>query len=152
IPINYIPYVEDHWSEKCGESARRPAYVVSSITLMAVPQLLTMLGTFPDVMSRISGSRNLLDDTLEANTTSYRIRYRNAFNFTNPDGNQGGYDAFYSLLYANAAATASASLLDGPHVSAGFENLVGGTNVVDVGPVQLSDAIGLLSNRATIDL
>jgi len=141
FPAHYLSAIETTWP--AGKP--KPRYVFTVLNYEVTPYVsLLSAGSAAaaDLRSRISGTRPGFAQHLEDNIAGYSLRYRQANNFKAPDGNMSGYDAIYSLVYAFAAASTQ-PLLDGPHVSAGFERLRSGTTI-DYGPAQAGLAIALL--------
>ena len=145
FPLHYLDLIETDWP--AGKP--RPYYVLTALLYDASP-FATLLRNTPEVNARISGTRTAYDPALQNNITGFTQRYRDANNFKNPDGNFSGYDAFYAITYAMAAAT-SQPVYDGAHVTAGLERLRAGT-VFDFGPDRLGTAIALLGALETVDV
>jgi hypothetical protein len=128
----------------------KPYYVITDLNY-DVTSFVSVLGPADEgLRHRISGTRNGFDQALQDNIDAFTQRYKPANNFHDPDGNFSGYDAFYAMAYAIAAAS-SQPLLDGPHISAGFERLRSG-QIVDFGPKPIGFNIALLGGPATINV
>lgn len=145
FPTYYVRTIEDEWPA----GAPRPYYVLSNLSHEVTPYA-PVIGLDDALRKRFSGTRPAITPELEANVGSYVLRYRQEYNNQQPDSNHSGYEAFYALAYAIAAASQQ-SMLDGPHISTGFESLVSGS-LIDVGPGQASTALALLAAKGTIDL
>lgn len=142
FPAHYLQLIEAKWP--AGKP--RPYYVMTALNFEVAPFVSVLGPADEDLRKRLSGARPGFDQALQDNIDSYSLRYKQANNFKAPDGNFSGYDAFYSMAYAIAAASTQL-LLDGPHISAGFERLGAGT-VIDLGPAQLGLAIAILGGPA----
>jgi hypothetical protein len=145
FPRFYLPLIEAGWP--VGKA--KPSYVLTDLDseagVYAAP-----IGTDEDLRKRLSGTRPAVDPALAANIAGYTLRYKQAYNFVSPDNNYAGYEAFYAMAYAIIAASTQ-PILDGPHISAGFESLVGGSSV-DIGPGQVESSLVLLGNGSAIDV
>jgi len=138
FPTYYLPLIEQGWP--AGKA--KPHYVVSALSFSA-----TAFGgvlSDDDRRKRVSGTRPAFSTALQDNITAFETRYVRENNFLQPDGNSTGFEAFYSMALAIMAARTQ-PLLDGPHISAGFERLRGGAAPLDFRPENLGLAIGLLS-------
>jgi len=145
FPTYYVRTIEDEWPV----GAPRPYYVLSNLSHEVTPYA-PVIGLDDELRKRFSGTRPAISRELQANVDAYVLRYRQEYNNQAPDSNHSGYEAFYALAYAMAAASQQ-SMMDGPHISTGFESLVAGS-LIDVGPGQASTALGLLSAKGSIDL
>ncbi len=145
FPTYYVRTIEDEWPA----AAPKPYYVLSNLSHEVTPYE-PVIGLNDELRKRFSGTRPAISPEIEANVNAYILRYRQEYNNQQPDSNHSGYEAFYALVYAVASASQQ-SLLDGPHISAGFESLVSGS-VIDVGPGQASTALALLSAKGSINL
>jgi hypothetical protein len=140
----YLPGIEAGWT-----GARRPAYITTALNYTL--GLANAIGSDEDLRKRISGTRPGYAAPLQANIDDYDDRYRTANDFKEPDGNYSGYDAFYSLGMAVLAARVQ-PIMDGVHISAGFERLRSGT-VIDFTPQKITTAaITLGETAASIDV
>lgn len=148
LPRLYLPSLELAVADAGG---RKPYYLVTNLSRDSTDFYYPLLAGNDDLRQRIRGSRPYLTEELAKNVTGYTFRYRTRFNFQQPDGNYGGYDGAFALGLAVIAAATQASVLDGPHISAGFESLVGGTPF-DLGPAGLDNAIVSLVNQAKLDV
>lgn len=144
FPEQYLGRVEDRWPM----DTPKPYYVITDLNYD--------VGSFEGALSldkeelrrRISGTRNGFDPLLQDNITGFEGRYRVRYGGEPPNGNWSGYEAFYALLYAISAGSQSAALLDGPHISSGFEKLRSGIDI-DLGPGDLSLGLGTLSSTTS---
>lgn len=140
----YLPGIEAKWT-----GARRPNYITTALNFTLA--FSAPVGADDDLRKRISGSRPGFTTALQANIDAYDDRYRIANDFKDPDGNYSGYDAFYALGNAILAARIQ-PIIDGVHVSAGFERLRSGS-VLDFRPVNIKTAtIALGETNASIDV
>jgi hypothetical protein len=145
FPTYYLPILEGQWPS----GKPRPHYVLTNLSHETTP-FDPVVGVDDDLRKRFSGTHPIVTPELAANLSAFELRYRQEYNNQSPDSNHSGYEAFYALAYALASAT-SQSMIDGPHVSTGFESLVSGA-IVNVGPAQVSTALALLTTKGTIDL
>ncbi len=146
LPARYLQLLESKWTS----AKPKPFYLTTALAFELAP-FVAPIGADDDLRKRISGTRPAFDPVMQANMDAYTTRYKLAYNYKPPDGNFSGYDAFYAMAYA-VAASSTQPLLDGPHVSAGFERLRAGT-AIDVGPEDLGLGLALLGTAtSTVDL
>lgn len=146
FPDFYIDMFESTWPT----GKRRPKYVLTSLNFGA-SSFVSALDDIA-VRRRVSGTRPAHAAALQANIDAFSTRYLPANNFQQPDGNQSGFDAFYAMAFAVLAARTQ-PLLDGPHISAGFERLRGGTTLVDFRPERIGIVTAMLADPgASIDV
>lgn len=140
----YLPGIEAKWT-----AALRPSYITTNLNYTL--GVAAAIGKDEDLRKRVSGTRPAFAAPLQANIDDYDDRYRLANNFKDPDGSYSGYDAFYSLGMAILAARVQ-PIMDGVHISAGFERLRSGT-VIDFTPQKITTAtITLGETTASIDV
>ncbi len=144
FPKHFLPHLESNWP--AGKA--KPHYILTDLSYEVAP--FGQLAQSDELRKRFSGTHPTVTAELRANIDAYTIRYRAQYNNQLPDSNFSGYEAFYSLAFAITAAS-NQSILDGPHISSGFENLVAGT-AIDLGPSKLNTAMALLSSGATVDV
>jgi ABC-type branched-subunit amino acid transport system substrate-binding protein len=142
FPAHLLGPIEAGWPA----GAPRPYYVLTQLAYEATPYA-GVIHT-DELRARFSGTRPASNAALRSNIEGFEQRYERTYREP-PDGTYSGYEAFYATAYAIAAASTQ-PLLDGPHVSVGFESLVAGPSI-DVGSGALPDALRLLG-RGTIDL
>jgi len=135
----YLDLIESKWPA----GKRRPSYILTELNYGA-SMFLSSLDD-PARRKRVSGTRPAVSPAFDANIESFSTRYLPANNFQQPDGNYTGFESFYALALAVLAARTQL-LLDGPHISAGFERLRGGTTLIDFRPDRLGLARNLLAN------
>jgi hypothetical protein len=149
FPINYMTLIESKWPV----DKPKPHYVITDLNY-DVTSFSGTLGPSDDgLRRRISGTRNGFEQQLQDNIDGYTLRYQQAYNFARPDGNYSGYDAFYAMAYAIAAASIQLTI-DGPHIAAGFGRLRGGATHVNFRPGEIGTGLALLgaSTSASIDV
>jgi hypothetical protein len=146
FPGHFLALLESRWSA----TKPKPSYVMTTLNLELAP-FADVLGPGNDELrKRMSGTCPGFDQALQDNVDAFTLHYKLANNGQPQDGVFSGYDAFYATGLAIVAAS-TGPLLDGPHVSAGFERLLSGT-LVDFRPSGLSVAIPLLATGPkTID-
>jgi hypothetical protein len=137
----YLPLIEQDWHV----AKPRPEYVATQLS-NEIGLFASAIGANEDLRRRIGGTWPVRSPAVEANLSAFTVAYRRAFNFQEPDGAQGGYDAFYSLALAIAAATRG-SIYDGPRVSSSFASLVGGATF-DYDVTKLKPALTTLLGAA----
>lgn len=140
----YLPGLEAQWT-----SARRPFYIATDLNY--TKESWAAVGQDEGLRKRISGTRPGYAVPLQANITDFVGRYGPVNNYKDPDGNFSGYDAFYSLGMA-LLASSQQPVVDGVHISAGFERLIGGTTLIDFRPQNVAVASALLLTAAPIDV
>jgi hypothetical protein len=145
----YVELIEAKWPV----DKPKPFYVITDLDY-DVTSFSGVLGPSDEgLRQRISGTRSAFDQRLQDNIDGYTLRYKQAYNFAAPDGNFSGYDALYAMSFAVVAAS-SQLLVDGPHISAGFERLRGGSMPIDFRPASIGTVFGLLgqSTSASVDV
>lgn len=142
FPNFYLSLIESKWPV----GKRRPNYLLTALNFSAQPFLAVLDDV--TVRRRVSGTRPGYSAALQANIEAFAARYLPANNFQQPDGNHSGFDAFYAMAYAVLAARAQLPL-DGPHISAGFERLRGGTMLVDFRPDRIGVASQVLADTTS---
>lgn len=147
FPHFYLSLIENKWPT----GARKPHYLTTSLN-NTVTSFGAALTNDDDLRPRVTGTRPLLTAAFQANINDFVARYLPENNFVQPDGNWSGFEAGYAMAYA-ILASRSQPVLDGPHISAGFERLRGGATIVDLRPDSIPVATGLLANpSAEIDI
>lgn len=152
---HYLVPIETRWAQ-ANPGKPKPEYVLTSMQydLGLLAGAIGGVGEDADredLRKRLSGTRPYRSAEMSADLAAYRLRYKGRWNGVEPDGNESGYEATYALTYAVLAGSTS-SLLDGPHVSSGFERLSTG-QLVPVGPQPAaSTAISALLNGQSIKL
>jgi hypothetical protein len=144
LPTYYMPLVEGGWSS----TKHRPYYITTNLN-RNVESFAGVIDN-DDLRKRISGTRPGYSPELEQNLAGFTQRYIQAYSFNRPDNAESGYDAFYALAFAILGARLQ-PVLDGPHISTGFERLRGGTTVTDFKPESIAFATALLG-QATAKL
>ncbi len=137
FPRFYLPLIEEKWPA----GKRRPHYITTDLNFH-VTGFASLLEDNDDLRRRISGTRPGYSPALQANIDSFGLRYLQKHGKP-PDEAHSGYDAFYALALA-ILGNRHEPLLDGPHISRGFERLHGGNNPTDFRPDQLSFATAVL--------
>jgi ABC-type branched-subunit amino acid transport system substrate-binding protein len=152
---HYLLPIETGWDAATGGKPK-PKYVLTSLEyeiglLGSALSGIANEADREDLRKRLSGTRPYRSAVMSADLATYRLRYKTRWNGLEPDGNETGYEAMYALAYAVLAGSTT-SLLDGPHVSSGFERLSSGP-VIPVGPQPLAGtAISALLNGQSIAL
>ncbi len=149
FPSNYLKIIEAAWP--AGKP--KPHYVVTERNFEVTPFADVLGPGDEDLRRRISGTRSGYDPRLQDNIDAYTPHYRVENNGHSPDVNYSGYDAFYALAFAVAAASSQLPL-NGPHISSAFELLRGGSVQVDFRPGQIGFALTWLgqSTSSSVDV
>lgn len=149
LPLHYVPFLE---ADYANAGKPKPHYLVTSFAWTAIPELTKL---DPQILRRVDGSRAAPTAEVKRNADALFLAFRAPTNGDAPNGTEGAYDAFYSLLYAIGATIPFAPGLDGPKISSGFEKLVatpGGSQTIDVGFGGLSLGLGIVGRGSPIDL
>lgn len=141
IPL--LSEIEESWSSQWGAA---PFYLVAPYVF---GQSALTLSTFANVHRRLLGvnfsgaaDSSLYDLYLSRLKSTYDVSF-------SLEGLENFYDAAYYLMYSIAAAGTPARL-SGHEVALGMARLLSGKISFDVGPSDVSDAIGtLLGSKAT---
>jgi hypothetical protein len=146
--LHYLDMLELKWHG----TKPKPYYVITDLLYDNVAFAPSLGKPASDALrARISGTRTVYDKALQDNIDGFSLRYQQENNFKKPGGNFSGYDAFYASMYGIAGASVQ-TVLDGPHISLGFERLRSGT-VIDFGPDGLDLGLALLLQpTSTIDV
>ncbi len=143
FPTHLLTLIETGWP--AGKP--RPHYVLTQLAYEATPYAGVV--STDELRARISGTRPAATPALQANIDAFDIKFSKTYGEP-ADGTYSGYEAFYAMAYALTAASFQ-PLLDGSHISSGFERLSSGTTI-DVGSSMLPTGLSLLGQRGTINL
>jgi hypothetical protein len=145
----YLGLVEQAWHV----AKARPYWIITDVDFDVTPFVSTIGTRDGDALrARISGTRNVYEQAFQDNIDSFTSRYLPPNNYNAPDGNFSGYDAFYAAMFAIGGASTQ-GILDGAHISAGFERLLAGNQPTDFRPANISLGLASLTQPgATIDV
>jgi hypothetical protein len=145
FPTKYLSTLES--------ASVKPHYVLTSLSRdSALEYSSHLITSTTGLRERISGTRPYQTDAIKRNMEAFSTHFFNNANFQPPNGAEASYDAFFSLFYALASA-ATQPIIDGPHISAGFESLIGGPPpTINVGTADIHNALFRLAQKQSIDL
>jgi branched-chain amino acid transport system substrate-binding protein len=146
-----LPQIEAQWSTT--GALHKPLYLfhANGFKVNLWNQVATLDPTGIDLRKRVLGTNA---GSIGNDFNQFRLKYDAAYvdgDESSPDslGTMNAYDAMYVLAMAAVAAGAEVT---GLTLSKAMTSLVGGPNVIKVGPADASQGFNLLNDKQTIDL
>jgi ABC-type branched-subunit amino acid transport system substrate-binding protein len=141
----FSQYVLKAIEDKLAPAAPRPAYVVTQMSF-ELAQFQVLLDANDGLRTRISGTFPRVTPERAANIAKFESEYRREYKSA-ADGTYSGYEAFYSMAFAIAAAIPKNHPLapfDGTFIGSGFGNLTSG-QTVDFRADNIKTGLGFIS-------